>query len=141
MHIAIGRKPFLVVRSHPHLIMTIEFFILQLQRLLNAQRKPSLLDQDYNHWSVGENSMLYHGIQQEPISTFNFFFFFCFHFSTLFHLFHFETYWYMIFYWKIVTFSFLILSMWTILTYCMHVNYIVYNGNINVFLSKLNDLV
>lgn len=77
MHIAIGRKPFLVVRSHPHLIMTIEFFILQLQRLLNAQRKPSLLDQDYNHWSVGENLMLYHGIQQEPISTFIFFFFFC----------------------------------------------------------------
>lgn len=96
MHIAIGRKPFLVVRSHPHLIMTIEFLILQLQRLLNAQRKPWLLDQDYNHWSVGENLMLYHGIQQEPISTFIYLFFACFRliidFSTLFHLFHFETY-------------------------------------------------
>lgn len=79
MHITIGWKPFLVVRSHPHLIMTIEFLILQSQRLLNAQRKPWLLDQDYNHWSVGEKLMLYHDIQQEPISIFFFFFFFaCF---------------------------------------------------------------
>lgn len=98
MHIAIGRKPFLVVRSHPHLIMTIEFLILQLQRLLNAQRKPWLLDQDYNHWSVRENLMLYHGIQQKPISTFIFFYFFLrvFDLSStsqhLSHLFHFETY-------------------------------------------------
>lgn len=70
MHITIGWKPFLVVRSHPHLIMTIEFLILQSQRLLNAQREPWLLDQDYNHWSVGEKLMLYHDIQQEPISIF-----------------------------------------------------------------------
>ena len=78
MHITIGWKPFLVVRSHPHLIMTIEFLILQSQRLLNAQREPWLLDQDYNHWSVGEKLMLYHDIQQEPISIFKIFLFYLF---------------------------------------------------------------
>lgn len=100
MHITIGWKPFLVVRSHPHLIMTIEFLILQSQRLLNAQRKPWLLDQDYNHWSVGEKLMLYHDIQQEPIRIFNFIFIFIFFLRVLdvssasqylSHLFHLET--------------------------------------------------
>lgn len=125
MHITIGWKPFLLVRTHPHLIMTIEFLILQSQRLLNAQRKPWLLDQDYNHWSVGEKLMLYHDIQQEPISIFNFFFIFFIFFFCVFWMYHRLLNICPIFsLWNLLIHDILLKNWDIFILYSIHVNYI-----------------